>query len=337
ISGREWWTMTMPAKFQVNPSGPTRGPKLYDASSNNQALLIAKTAGNFLISFDPTTGTEVGRRSFPGPVDLELVDGNQIAIVRYNGHGEKGVLEFVSPSTFASTGGIVKGVATEAIIRHVWAGGSMMAAHVEKWGLLSGKGLAVFDIASRRELFFEREKALDTSLRPIFFNNRIYFVTQSQEIRMAPGNLKLPVPIAGCRVAALAPVGNVLLVAIEDMSGNAQVMTVDPNTLQPRTNFGMLAPWLPTARLSNREQGRFFSIYGSSAVFIAPSQDGGPAGDLTVVDTNTGSILWQRPLPDAWPVEDFYVSGGSVVVWASKNLIILDVMSGETVGVYPPV
>jgi len=335
ISGREWWTMTLPAKFQVIPSGPQRGPKIFDVSSNGQALLLAKTAGNILLAFDPTTGTELGRRSFPGPVDVELVEGNQVVVVRYQ-QGDKGILEFVTPSTLASTGGIIKGVATEAIVRDAWTGGTMLAAHVEKWGLLGGKGLAVFDVPSRREIFFEREKAIDPSIHPVFWNGRVFFVTQAQEIRMVPGNARFPVPIAGCRIAAIAPVGNVLFVGIEDMSGNAQVMSVDPASMQVRTNFGMLSSWLPTARLSNREQGRFFATYGSSAIFIAPSQDGATEGDLTVVDANTGSILWQRPLPDAWPVEDFYVSGGAVVVWAPKNLIILDVMTGDTIGVYPP-
>lgn len=338
ISGREWWTLNIPAKFQLNPSGANRGPKIYDASSNGQALLLTKTAGNFIVAFDPTTGQEVTRRSFPAPVDLEMVEGNQVAVVRYNMPMEKerGMLEFVTPSTLQSTGGIVKGMAQDAIIRNAWTGGTWLAAEVEKWGLLGGHGIVVFDIPSRRELFFEREKGIEATIHPVFFNNRVYYVTQAQEIRMTPGNARLPVPIAGCRIAALSPVGNALFVGIEDMSGNAQLMSLDPNTLQMRTNFGMLAPWLPTARLSNREPGRFFTSYGNIAAFIAPSQDGAQEGDLTVVDGNTGSVLWARPLPDCWPVEDFYASGGAIVVWSNKNLLILDAMSGETIGVYPP-
>src|SRR5690348_16580169 len=115
---------------------------------------------------------------------------------------------------------------------------------------------------------------------------------------MAPGGAKLPVPVAGCRYAAMSLVGNSLFVGIEDPSGNAQVFSLDPNTLQQRMNFGMLASWMPTARLSSREPGRFFTTYGSSAAFITPSQDGAQAGELTVVDGNTSSILWQRPLSD---------------------------------------
>jgi hypothetical protein len=338
ISGREWWTMTIPSKFQLNPSGAMRGPKIYDATVNGQALLLAKTAGNIIIAFDPTTGQETGRRSFPSPVDLEMVEGNQVAVVRYNAISdkEKGVLEFVTPSTLQSVGGIIKGVAQDAIIPNAWTGGSTLAANVDKWGLLGAKGVAVFDIPSRRELYFEREKGLETSIHPVFWNNRVYYVTQAQEIRATPGPARFPMPIAGCRVAALSPVGNALFVGIEDMSGNAQVISVDPSSMQMRMNFGMLSSWLPTARLSNREPGRFFSTWGSAVAFISPSQDGAQEGELTVVDGNTSSILWQRPLPDCWPVEDFYMSGGAVVVWSTKNLLILDAMSGETIGVYPP-
>lgn len=336
ISGREWWTLNIPAKFQLNPSGANRGPKIYDASTNGQPLLLAKTAGNFIVAFDPTTGQEICRRSFSGPVDLEMIEGNQLAVVRYTMPPDKGILELVIPSTLQSMGGIVKGVAQDATIRNIWTGGTLLAAEVDKWGLLGAHGMVIYDVASRRELYFEREKALETNIRPVFFNNRVYYVTQAQEIRMTPGNTRLPVPIAGCRIAALAPVGNALFVGIEDMSGNAQVMSLDPNTLQIRTNFGMLAPWLPTARLSNREPGRFFAAYGNVAAFISPSQDGAQEGELTVVDGNTGSVYWQRPLPDCWPVEDFYAAGGAIVVWSAKNLLILDAMSGETIGVYPP-
>ena len=338
ISGREWWTLNIPAKFQVFPSGANRGPKIFDASTNGQPLLLAKTAGNFLMAFDPTSGAEVARRSFPSPVDLEMVEGNQVAVVRYNNPSDKerGVLEFITPSTLLSVGGIVKGMAQDAVIRGAWTGGPTLAAYVEKWGLLGATGMVVFDAPSRRELFFEREKGVEFTIHPVFFNQKVYYITQAQELRMTPGAARLPVPIAGCRVGALAAVGNVLFMGIEDMSGNAQLMSIDPNTLKPRMNFGMLAPWLPTARLSSREPGRFFSVYGSSAVFIAPSQDGAHEGELTVVDGNTSTILWQRPLPDCWPVEDFYVTGGAIVVWSVKNLLILDVMSGETIGVYPP-
>ena len=300
ISGREWWTMTIPAKFQLNPSGAMRGPKIYDASVNGQPLLLAKASGNFIVAFDPTTGVETGRRSFPSPVDLEMVEGNQVAVVRYNAISdkEKGVLEFVTPSTLQSVGGIVKGVAQDALVLNAWTGGTILAANVEKWGLLGGKGIAVFDVPSRRELYFEREKGLETGIHPVFWNNRVYYVTQAQEIRSTPGPARFPVPIAGCRIAAMAPVGNALFVGIEDMSGNAQVISVDPTSMKMRMNFGMLAPWLPTARLSNREPGRFFSSWGSAAAFISPSQDGAQEGELTVVDGNSSSVLWQRPLPD---------------------------------------
>ncbi|MGH7329404.1 MAG: hypothetical protein ACREJX_13740, partial [Polyangiaceae bacterium] len=106
--------------------------------------------------------------------------------------------------------------------------------------------------------------------------------------------------------------------------------------LQQRMNFGMLSSWMPTARLSRREPGRFFTTYGSAAIFITPSQDRGQGGELTVVDGNTSSVLWQRPLSDVWPIEDFYVIGGAVAVWSLKNMVLLDAMTGETIGSYPP-
>ena len=335
ISGREWYTMTIPAKFQLVPSGANRGPKIMDASTPGQPVFVLLTAGNIVISFDPTSGAELARRSFPGPVEVELVEGNQVLVARYS-NADKGFLELLTPATLGSTGGIVKGLATDAMIRNAWTGGHLLAANVEKWGLLGSSGMVVYDVNARKELFFEREKGIETSIRPVFWGPRVYYVTSAQEIRMTPGNAKLPVPIAGCRIAAMEMVGNSLFVGIEDMSGNAQVISVDPNTLQPRMNFGMLAPWAHTARLSSREPGRYFAASGNAVAMITPSQEGAQEGELTVVDANTSSILWQRPLSDAWPIEDFYVLDGAVIVWTAKNILMLDMMSGETLGTYPP-
>lgn len=335
ISGREWWTMNLPAKFQTFPSGAERGAKIYDASSGGQAVYLCKTAGSVILAFDPTTGRELVHRTFPTPPDLELVDGNQIAVVRYN-QSDKGILELVVPSTLVSTGGIIKGLGADAIIRAAWTGGQYLAASVERWGILGSTGLVMYDLGARKEAYFEREKGIDTLIRPVIWGNRVYYINAQQELRMAPGSARLPVPIAGCRFAAMSLVGGSLFVGLEDMSGNAQVLSLDPNTLQQRMNFGMLSSWMPTARLSSREPGRFFTTYGAAAIFITPSQDGAQAGELTVVDGNTNTILWQRPLSDAWPIEDFYVIGGAVAVWTPKNMLLLDVMTGETVASYPP-
>jgi hypothetical protein len=197
----------------------------------------------------------------------------------------------------------------------------------------------VLDVAASREVMFEREKSVDPDVLPAFAGGKLYYVTSSggqQEIWRAPGGKHAPPPLPGHRVVALRPAGAFVFVVLEEAGTNIlRLVALDAQTLTPALNYGALMPMGGSARLLRREPRRYFVSIGNLMFIVSARDDGAaPDGELRVIETMTGQVVWTRGLSDVGRLDDWYVLGGCVVLWSPTSIQALDPMRGLSVARY---
>ncbi|MDB4995979.1 MAG: hypothetical protein JWM74_3411, partial [Myxococcaceae bacterium] len=328
-TGQLLWTAKLTEKVDLIGSGTLRGPAVHELGG----AFVAKTIGRTLVSLDPTTGQEKARRKFDQNVDVLHVDGEQQLVVRFE-QADRGLMEILAPATLEVAGRFGKvWFGDESSVLAAHTSGGHIVAHVDSWGLLSSRGVFVGEVASRKEVLFERDRNVDVDVVPSFDGGRLVYVTTKGDIHLAPGGKKIPLPLAGHRIKAVTLAGATLFVALEDTAGVAQLVALDAATLAPKLQYGALAPMGQAARPTKRDPTRYVVAEGGLAFFVA-RRDGSTFGELRVVDVSTGAIVSTRSLSDVGVLDDWYVQAGCLVLWSHSAVRVIDPMRGITVASY---
>jgi eukaryotic-like serine/threonine-protein kinase len=328
-TGHLLWSANTTDKVDLIGGGVHRGPAIHEASG----VLVAKTIGRMLIALDPATGQEKARRKFDASVDLLAVDGDPQVVVRFD-QADRGLMEILAPATLEVAGRFGKAwFGDESSVLAAYFVGTHIVAHVESWGLLSARGVFVGEVATRKEVLFERDRNVDLDVVPSLSAGHLVYVTVNGDIHLAPGNKKAPIPLAGHRVKSVTLAGATLFVALEDTAGVVQLVALDAATLAPKLQYGALAPMGQAARLSKRDPMRYVLAEGGLAYFVA-RRDGSAHGELRVVDVATGSIVSTRSLSDVGVLDDWYLQAGCVVLWSHTAVRVIDPTRGITIASY---
>jgi hypothetical protein len=328
-TGQLQWTAKLTEKVDLIGGGLHRGPAVHEVGG----MLVAKTIGKMVVAIDPATGQEKARRKFEQSVDVLAVEGDPQIVVRFD-LADRGLMEILHPPTLEVAGRFNKvwfGDESSVISAHV--AGAHIVANVESWGLLSSRGIFVGEVATRKEVLFERDRHVDGDVTPAFSEGRLVYATANGDIHLAPGGKKIPVPLAGHRVKAVTLAGATLFVALEDNSAVVQLVALDAATLAPKLQYGALAPMGQAARLSKRDPARYVVAEGGLAFFVA-RRDGATYGELRVVDVSTGAIVSTRSLSDVGVLDDWYVQAGCLVLWSHTAVRVIDPTRGITVASY---
>jgi hypothetical protein len=338
LTGEQRWAAQLPDKLDVVASGPDHGAALLGAAPN---VVVAKTVSQTAIAFDPDTGHERASRAFGSSVELTVLPGGEQLLARYR-DADRGVLEVVSPTTLQAVSVFGKSwFSDEASVLEATVEGPHIVARVENWGLFGGRGVAVLDVGARREVMFERERALDPDVVPVYAGGRLYYVTTSatgalQEIWVAPGGKHVPPPLPGHRVLAMEVAGSFLFVVLEEIATSVlRLVALDPATLAPALHYGSLMPMSPTARVLRRQPNRYL-LRTKNLLFVVAARDdrGAPDGELRVIEATSGQVAWTRSMGDVGRLEDWYMLGGGLVLWSAYALHVVDPMTGLSVAHY---